>query len=112
VVDHDEVTRLSFGLGERVHTSRGDGPDDLAAAIGGRLAVVTTDYTPFDSWQTSPNDEADRIEQRVWSSLWDIDDERWAGEVAPVVRALRSLPEPDRPRRHRSRHEITVLEPR
>jgi SAM-dependent methyltransferase len=109
-VDHDEVTELSFELGERIRPQLGDGPDDLARVIGDQLAVVATDFTPFDAWQTSPNDEADRIEQRVWSSLWDLDDERWARDVAPVVHALRALPEPDRPRRHRSRHEITVLE--
>ncbi len=103
---------MSFKLGERIRSPRGDGPDDLARVIGDGLAVVATDFTPFDAWQTSPNDEADRIEQRVWSSLWDLDDDRWARDVAPVVRSLRALPEPDRPRRHRSRHEITVLERR
>jgi SAM-dependent methyltransferase len=111
IVEHDEITRLSFGLGERIRPRQGDRPEDLARLTADRLAVVATDFTPFDTWQTSPNDEADRVEQRVWSSLWDIDDDRWAREVAPVVRALRALPEPHRPRHHRSRHQITVLEP-
>jgi SAM-dependent methyltransferase len=111
-IDHDEVTHLSFKLGERIRPTVGDGPDDLAGLVGDGLAVVATDFTPFDAWQTSPNQEADRIEQRVWSSLWDLDEERWAQDVAPVVRALRALPGPDRPRRHRSRHPITVLERR
>jgi SAM-dependent methyltransferase len=109
LADHDELTRVSFGLGERIRPCRGDGPDDLARLAGDRLAVVATGLTPFDSWQTSPNDEADRIERRVWSSLWDVDDERWEREVGPVVRELRAMPDPDRPRQHRSRHEITVL---
>jgi SAM-dependent methyltransferase len=112
VFDRDEVTRLSFGLGERIRPRVDDGPDDLTRVIDERLAVVATGFTPFDTWQTSPNDEADRTEQRVWSSLWDLDDEHWEREVAPVVRALRALPEPDRPRHHRSRHEFTVLERR
>jgi ubiquinone/menaquinone biosynthesis C-methylase UbiE len=112
VFDHDDLTRLSFGLSERIGGPRGDGHDDLARVIGDRLVVVATDFTPFDTWQTSPHDEADRIEQRVWSSLWDVDDERWSRDVAPVVRALRALPEPHQPRRHRSRHAITVLERR
>jgi SAM-dependent methyltransferase len=111
IVEHDEITRLSFGLAERIRPRPGDGPEELARVTSDRLAVVAADFTPSDTWQTSPDDEADRIEQRVWSSLWDVDDELWAREVTPVVRALRALPEPQRPRRHRSRHQITVLEP-
>ena len=54
----------------------------------------------------APTAEADAIERRIYSSLFDVDDEAWARVVVPVIDALRALPDPDRPRRRRNRHPL------
>jgi SAM-dependent methyltransferase len=58
----------------------------------------------------SPNEAADRIEQRAWSFLWDVDDATWESVVAPTVARLRALPDPDRPRPETGRMRLAVFE--
>ncbi len=73
-----------------------------------RLRLVHEGFTAWDEFSQSPSEEADNIEQRKYSSLFDVDDDTWQRVVAPVVDALRALPEPDRPRRRRNRHPLLV----
>ena len=105
------------------------GPDDEIAPIVDRLvplrqarvdhhAVVAADlpglelvhegHTGWDEFETAPANEADAIEQRVYSSLFDVDDETWERVVVPVIESLRALPDPDRPRRRRNRHPLVA----
>jgi len=99
--------------------------DALAPLRQARLdhnTVVTADHPGlefvhegFTDWlevETTPSVEADAIENRIYSSLFDVDDEAWQRVVIPVIDALRSLPEPDRPRRRRNRHPLLVWETR
>lgn len=61
-----------------------------------------------DTSEGSPSQAAHEIEQRVWSMLWDVDDERWQGVVVPVIEALRALPDPDAPRTIVHRTQLVV----
>jgi SAM-dependent methyltransferase len=72
------------------------------------LQLVHEGFTAWDEHETVPSAEADAIEQRIYSSLFDVDDATWERVVVPVIDALRALPDPDRPRRRRNRHPIVV----
>lgn len=73
-----------------------------------RLRLVHEGFTEWDEHETVPSAEADAIEQRIYSSLFDVDNAAWERVVVPVIDALRALPDPDRPRRRRNRHPIVV----
>jgi len=94
-------------LGRRFTAEEDDALLELAGEAG--LRCVERGFTGWQEWDQSPNDEADRIEQRTYSLLLDLDDATWQEKVVPVVDRLRSLPDPDRPRRRGSRHHILVL---
>jgi SAM-dependent methyltransferase len=70
--------------------------DEAAAAAA--LTPIGTGWVSQDSLAHPPNAVADGIDQRLWSYLWAVDEPTWESVVAPVVAALRALPEPDRPR--------------
>jgi tRNA threonylcarbamoyl adenosine modification protein (Sua5/YciO/YrdC/YwlC family) len=91
--------------GERRH--RVERTIALAAASGLTLAERT--FTPTASVSETPNAAADRLEQRVYSSLWNVPDDVWASDVEPVIAALRALPEPDRPRHWDVRQHLLVF---
>jgi tRNA threonylcarbamoyl adenosine modification protein (Sua5/YciO/YrdC/YwlC family) len=80
----------------------------LVTANGFSFVERTT--TPTDEYPETPGVAADRLEERVYSSLWDVPDDVWAREVAPVIAALRALPDPERPRRRTSRHHLLVFD--
>ena len=87
-------------------------PDTAAAldeAAEALQPVATTWVAPADLAH-SPNEVADIIEQRLWSYLWSVDESRWDAVVAPVIAALRALPEPDRPRPNRVSTRLAVFE--
>jgi ubiquinone/menaquinone biosynthesis C-methylase UbiE len=67
--------------------------------------VAETDHV-FDQ---SPAELARDIENRVFSFLWDLDERTWNESAQPVVDALRSLPDPDRPRRASHRSDIHIF---
>ncbi len=75
----------------------------LTAAGVGAVEVHTT----HDESAQSPNAAAEAVEQRNWSSLWDVDDATWEALVVPVIAALRALPDPDTPRVRR--HPVDVV---
>lgn len=70
--------------------------DEAAAAAS--LEPVGTAWTARVSLAHTPNAVADSIERRLWSYLWYVDELTWQAVVAPVVAALRALPEPNRSR--------------
>jgi SAM-dependent methyltransferase len=79
----------------------------MAAEIPG-LELVHQGFTGWDEFEMAPSTEADAIEGRIYSSLFDVDDETWERLVVPVIDALRALPDPNRPRRRRNRHPVLV----
>jgi SAM-dependent methyltransferase len=104
--DMDPVLR---GLEARRH-QRPDHDDALgAAADRAGLSPLHQGWTGRYPVRQSPNGVADGIEDRVWSYLWPIEDDVWRRDVEPAIRALRELPEPDRPRHYSARHRLTVF---
>jgi SAM-dependent methyltransferase len=81
--------------------------DPAAAAAGLRLVDRTT-TTPA-RFESSPAAEADNIERRLWSFLWDIDEANWRDVVEPAVARLRALPDPDRPRPYVGHCQVSVF---
>ena len=126
-----EAARIVRG-GGRIATITNNatfGPDDEIAPIIDRLAplrqmrrdhnavavadlpgleLVHDGFTAWEEFEMTPTAEADAIERRIYSSLFDVDDETWERVVVPVIASLRALPDPDRPRLRRNRHPVVV----
>jgi SAM-dependent methyltransferase len=81
-----------------------------AAAAAGLRPVTDRLSAAWNKPGESPNEAADRIEQRTWSFLWDVDDTTWESVVAPTVARLRALPDPDRPRPETGRMRLAIFE--
>jgi SAM-dependent methyltransferase len=87
-----------------------DHPPRLESLAGGlgftvlpRSEVSATEHT------LSPTEQADRLEQRIYSCTWDVDGQTWQRAVVPAIAALRALPDPDQPREDVAPHPIVVL---
>jgi SAM-dependent methyltransferase len=80
----------------------------LAPAAG--LRVVEERACAPRRFEMSPEEVARNMEERVYSILWDVDDERWARLVEPVIRRLRGMPETERPRQRVHEYPLIVLE--
>jgi SAM-dependent methyltransferase len=81
--------------------------DAAAAAAGLRLVDRTISYRVRED--ETPNGEADLIESRSWSALWEVDEATWRDVVLPVVARLRALPDPDRPRAEVSHCQLSIF---
>jgi SAM-dependent methyltransferase len=81
---------------------------EIAGARLPHLELVHEGFTAWDGFSQAPSEEADNIEQRLYSSLFDVDDASWQRVVVPVIDALRALPDPERPRIRRNRHPLLV----
>jgi SAM-dependent methyltransferase len=106
---HDEIRKAMASL-RPLRQARPDTKQALAAAAerAGLRVVERTATTPLPSAE-SPTEVADRLEQRLYSYLWDMDAQTWDAVVQPAIDALRNLPEPDRPRQRIQQFLITVL---
>jgi len=80
-----------------------------AAAAAAGLRPVYDGYTTPRPFRTSPTREADLIEQKSWSRLWQLSEAEFAELTAPVIAALRALPDPDHARILSSRNHLVVL---
>jgi SAM-dependent methyltransferase len=104
----DDVDPIFRRLDESLRPERLTHSDDVSAAavdaglqlVGAQDAVVT--------FETSPNELAGAIEERMYAPLWDLDENRWASTVVPAINDLRALPEPDRARHREPRHPMWV----
>jgi SAM-dependent methyltransferase len=81
---------------------------DAAAAAAGLRLVTRTTTTPA-RFTVSPAAEADNIERRIWSFLWDLDEATWRDVIEPAVARLRALPDQDRPRPDVSHCQVSVF---
>jgi SAM-dependent methyltransferase len=81
----------------------------MAEAAG--LASVTEVLTEPGTWNEAPADLIERLERRQWGVLIDLDDDRFAEHVQPVIDRLRALPDPARPRTRIGRHRLFVFRP-
>ncbi len=82
--------------------------DGVATATGFRLARV--EPLPAQARPVTPTQLAAHLEDRTWSWLWGVPDEAWATDVVPVIEALRSGPDRDRPTPHEVAHQLVVWE--
>jgi SAM-dependent methyltransferase len=105
----DEVVRAVAPLSDlREFRSDTEAALDEAAAAAS-LTPVGTAQVASATMAHAPNAVADGIEQRLWSYLWAVDQSTWDTVVAPVVAALRALPEPDRPRPYALSSRLVVF---
>jgi SAM-dependent methyltransferase len=102
----DEMSSIFDGLAElRPERMR---RDELTAADVPGLELEHDGDTGWDEFPSSVTDQIVAIEQRIYSSMFDIDDATWGRVVEPVLERLRALPDPDRPRLRRNRHPLLV----
>ena len=104
----DEIATIINGLAplraERL------GRNQIVEADLAGMTLAHQGYTPWDGFPSTVADEIDHIENRIYSSLFDVDDATWAAVVEPVLAQLRAIPDPDRPRERRNRHPLLVWE--
>jgi len=105
----DELTEATRPL-HHILRGRPDTPDAVRRAAGDRLRLVVQQPSSPRRAQHTPAELANLVERRLWSSLWDLDDDAWRRHVEPVIAALRALPDQDRPRPQEGRMTLTVLE--
>lgn len=110
--DPDDIGAVVRPMGDALRPPPDRPEHVVAAGRSAGLDLVAQLTTQTESWFTSPEEQAQRIETRTWSSLWDVADDTWAALVQPAIDALRALPEPDRKRERRTHYEIVVLERR
>ena len=104
-MDDDELQPYSLRIG----ALKARPPTEELVAGCSELVLDELVLTPTEPYEQSPNEMAQRFEDRVFASLWDLDDERWDAVVVPVIRDLRAMPDPDRPRTRRARYPVAVL---
>jgi len=108
----DDIDEVSVDFQTLIRGARQDTPGALrAAAEGVGFAMVEQRFTERQEFEESPSKIADQIEARGYGILLDLGAEEWQRIVVPVVSALRSLPEPNRPRRRSTRNDLVVFEP-
>ena len=101
MVDLHDVLRGRIDVRERLLP--------LARSCG--LDPVTEVLTDPGTWPEAPVDMVERLERRQWGVLIDLDDDRFAEYVQPVIDRLRALPDPTRPRVRVGRHRLFVFRP-
>jgi SAM-dependent methyltransferase len=108
VHDPDDIEAALAPLA-RLRSRRADSEYAVsAAARAARLRPVADTMTGKVLYAESPDEVADRIEERVWSYLWRVDEATWRQQVVPAIDLLRDLPRPSSPRRRSARFALSV----
>jgi SAM-dependent methyltransferase len=102
----DEIAAAIDGLSV-LHRQRLGRHDFVGRSLLG-LDLVHDGFTPWDGFPQPPAEAIAHIEDRIYSSLFDVDDATWASVVEPVLEQLRALEDPERPRERRNRHPLLV----
>jgi SAM-dependent methyltransferase len=79
-------------------------------APGAGLRVVEERRCAPRRFEMSPEEVAHNMEDRLYSILWDVDDAKWRDLVEPVIRRLRQMPDPERPRPRVHEYRLVILE--
>jgi SAM-dependent methyltransferase len=104
-----DVHKLTRELVDRIRPPQ-DQPGrvaSLAEQVG--LRLVSRDFCTTELHEIAPIEQADQIEKRTPSALWDVDPVTWRAEVVPVIAAIRALPEPDRPRQIQNTYPLLTF---
>jgi SAM-dependent methyltransferase len=108
VHDPDDIEEALRPLA-RLRSRRGDSEFRIsAAAQAAGLRPVADTMTGRVPYSESPDEVADRIEERVFSYLWQVDDETWRDQVVPAIDLLHDLPRPGSARSRTARFALTV----
>ncbi len=102
----DEIAPIFDGLAA-LRTERLSRSEIVAADLR-TMALEHEGFTGWDEFESSVTEQIHGIENRIYSSMFDVDDATWADVVEPVLDQLRTLPDPDRPRLRRNRHPLLV----
>ena len=118
VIDElDPISVITIPMARRLHgegmvTSR---PSlDRLGEVAGRAGLVVSEVvdTPTARYAETPAEAADKLERRIYSFLWNLDENTFTAQVAPVIAALRALPDPDvAVRRSTATEHLVVLRP-
>jgi SAM-dependent methyltransferase len=107
----DDIDAILRPMNHAIRPSR-DRPEQVVdAGRAAGLALVEHVVAQSESWTESPEDQAQRVEGRSYSTLFDVPDRQWSAVVEPAVAGLRALPDPTRPRERRARYHLLVFEP-
>jgi hypothetical protein len=60
-------------------------------------------------FEESPDEVASRLEERVWSYLWRVDEATWRQQVVPAIDLLHDLPRAGSRRRRAARFALSVV---
>jgi SAM-dependent methyltransferase len=105
----DEIHRVHDRLNRALRPARLAVARD-AAEIGGSVGLTVAGVATVPvTYDATPNQAADAIEDRLYSHLWDLDEATWAAVVEPAVAELRALPEPDVVRERRGLHPLVAF---
>jgi len=98
---------------DALDTLRDDRPDTAEATTEWGVAAglrLVAQRELDESHEATPAQFADVLEQRVFSYIWDLDDQTWAKVVQPAIDGLRALPDPTEPRRVVQQRDLLVFE--
>lgn len=104
-----DVHKLTRELLDRIRPPQ-DQPGrvaSLGAQVG--LRLVSRELCTADPHEIAPIEQAEQIERRAPSALWDVDAETWRTEVVPVIAAIRALPDPHRPRQIQNTYPLLTF---
>ena len=109
---HDDISDLVDPVLERLRPDRPTRDDPLnltRLAADAGLQLEKLDWVADEFMGNSPREEADRMETKSTSVLWELTEEEWAEAVVPLLARLRALPDPHRPRRMRAENAVIVF---
>lgn len=109
---HDDFSELVDPVLERLRPGRTMRDDPailtrLAAEAGLRMDQL--DWVTDEFMGNSPAEQADLMESKSTSVLWELSSEEWEEEIVPLLTRLRNLPEPERPRPARAENAVVVF---
>jgi ubiquinone/menaquinone biosynthesis C-methylase UbiE len=104
----DDIDPILCSLDAELRPDRWSHNQTVAAAANhAGLRHEHTD-TAVVEFTTSPEGMARSIEERMFSTLWDLDEPTWQAVVAPKVTALRHLEKPEQARVRTVHHPLWV----
>ncbi|MFJ1910551.1 class I SAM-dependent methyltransferase [Streptomyces sp. NPDC088147] len=108
--DDHEVSRIMEEIQSRTAEAddRAERLVPLAESVG--FKAVEVGELEAATHEHSPEQIASGLEQRMLYHLWAVDDSVFDEKVAPLVRELRALPDPEAQVTRRTRRQVIVLE--
>lgn len=105
----DEMGPIFEGLNDQLRPERIT-QSQAVATLGSEAGLHIVHESLIRTTSTmSPNALAESISQRLFAPLWDLPRDVWDTVVEPVIAALRSLPDPARPRHRAFDHPLVVF---